>query len=192
MSKQKELLVEWLEDFKSKLGEYQESQETIDECEIALALYKQVIDAVKIPLMVQNARKARRADGCCLEYGLEYHLNNFNGQLEKGIPGDPRFPERDNEWIEARTKDKELLVEWLEDFKSKLGEYQEAQETIGECEKALDLYSSVVGSVRVPLLIQNARNARQKDGSCLEYGLEYHLKNFVGAVGLKLIIHKLY
>ena len=77
----KELLVEWLEDFKSKLGEYQEAQETIKECERALALYKQVVDAVKVPLMVQNARKARRADGCCLEYGLEYHLRNFKSAV---------------------------------------------------------------------------------------------------------------
>ena len=79
-------------------------------------------------------------------------------------------------------KEKELLVEWLEDFKSKLGEYNEAQETIKECESALELYNKAVESVRIPLMVQNARNARQKDGSCLEYGLEYHLKNFIGPV----------
>ena len=103
-------------------------------------------------------------------------------QLEKGIPGDPRFPERDNEWIEERTKQNELLVEWLEDFKSKLGEYEQSLETIQECEAALTLYKNVVGAVRVPLMVNNARKARRADGSCLEYGLDYHLERFVGAV----------
>ena len=79
-------------------------------------------------------------------------------------------------------KEKELLVEWLEDFKSKLGEHAEANATIKECEKALDQYHLVVESVRVPLMIQNARNARKADGSCLEYGVEYHLKNFNSSV----------
>ena len=75
-----------------------------------------------------------------------------------------------------------MLVEWLEDFKSKLGEYEQAKETIDECEKALELYHKVVEAARIPLMIQNARNARSNDGSCLEYGLEYHLRNFNGAV----------
>lgn len=102
--------------------------------------------------------------------------------MEKGLPGDPRFPDRDNEWIEARVKEKELLVQWLEDFKSKCGEYVESHETIQQCETALTQYSTVVDSVRVPLMIQNARNARRKDGSCLEYGLETHLNNLKAAV----------
>ena len=80
-------------------------------------------------------------------------------------------------------KEKELLVEWLEDFKSKLGEYREATETIEECENTLATYREVVDSVRVPLMIQNARNARQKDGSCLVYGLEFHLNAMRSAVG---------
>ena len=61
-------------------------------------------------------------------------------------------------------------------------DYTEAQETINECENALNLYKTIVDPLRIPLLIQNARNARQKDGSCLEYGLEYHLKNLSSAV----------
>jgi hypothetical protein len=59
----------------------------------------------------------------------------MNGALEKGMPGDPRFPERDNEWVEARTKDETSLVEWLEDFKSKLGQYAEAKDIITRSEK---------------------------------------------------------
>ena len=68
------------------------------------------------------------------------------------------------------------MVQWLETFKSSFGEYQESQETIDECEKLLQTYRMVVDSIKIPLMIQQARNARQKDGSCLEYGLDYHLK----------------
>ena len=102
--------------------------------------------------------------------------------MEKGIPGDPRFPERDNEWITNQEKQNGLLVQWLEDFKSKLGQYELAKPTIDECEAVLELYNKVVNAVRVPLEIQNARNARTSDGSVLEYGLEYHLRNFKSAV----------
>ena len=102
--------------------------------------------------------------------------------MEKGRPNDPRFPERDNEWMCARTKERDLLIEWLEGFKASFMEYEEAQNCIQECEAALQLYRSVIDPIRVPLMIQNARNARAKHGSCLEFGLEYHLKNFLAAV----------
>ena len=61
-------------------------------------------------------------------------------------------------------------------------EYTEAQETINECENALNLYKTIVDPLRVPLIIQNARNARKKDGSCLEFGLDYHLDKFKNMV----------
>ena len=102
--------------------------------------------------------------------------------MEKGIPGDPRFPERDNEWVEEQVKKNNLLVQWLEDFKSKYGEYEQAYDTINQCEEVLDLYKKVVNKVRIPLLVKNARNARLAQGSCLEYGLDYHLRNFIGPV----------
>ena len=57
-------------------------------------------------------------------------------------------------------------------------DYTEAQETINECENALNLYKTIVDPLRIPLLIQNARNARRKDGSSLEFGLDYHLEKF--------------
>ena len=105
-------------------------------------------------------------------------------QLEKGIPGDPRFPERDNEWIANRAKDNDLLVQWLEDFKSKYAQYDEAKATIDECEEVLELYNKVVNAAKIPLEIQNARNAKSLNGSCLQYGLEYHLQNFKGPVSI--------
>ena len=103
-------------------------------------------------------------------------------QLEKGVPGDPRFPERDEQYITEQTKLKDTLVQWLEEFKSKLGEYDEAKSTIEECENCIALYNKVVGAARVPMMIKQARNARRNDGSCLEYGLEYHLKQMNSAV----------
>jgi hypothetical protein len=53
----------------------------------------------------------------------------MNGSLDKGMPSDPRFPERDNEWVESCTKDYNLLLAWLEQFKSAFAEYPAAQET---------------------------------------------------------------
>ena len=92
--------------------------------------YNKVIIPLKVPLQIQNARNARSNDGSVLEYGLDYHLRNFKAALEKGLPGDPRFPERDNEYIEEQAKQYDLMLQWLEDFKSKFGQYDQAQATI--------------------------------------------------------------
>src|SRR3990167_1827843 len=107
------------------------------------------------------------------------------------MPGAPRFPQRDKEWLAERTKEKELLVEWLENFKSVAGEYEQAQKTINEVEDTIDLFNSIVSKIKGPLLIQNARNARTKDGSVLEYGLEYHLNHFTSQVFLFFSYHSL-
>ena len=84
--------------------------------------------------------------------------------------------------MNARSKERDLLIEWLEGFKSSFMEYDEATSCIQECEALLDKYREIIDPIRVPLMIQNARNARRKDGSCLEFGLDYHLKNFTAAV----------
>ena len=84
--------------------------------------------------------------------------------------------------MNEQIKNKELLVQWLEDFKTKAGEYDEAIPTIEECENALTLYKNIVDKIRIPLLVQNLRNARRADNSCLEYGLEYHLRGLKSAV----------
>jgi hypothetical protein len=44
----------------------------------------------------------KKDQGSVLEYGLDSHLKSLNEALEKGLPGDARFPERDNEWIKSR------------------------------------------------------------------------------------------
>jgi hypothetical protein len=85
--------VEWLEDFKSKFASYSEALETISECQQTLDKFTEKVESARVPLAVQNARNARRENGSVLEYGLKYHLDRMNGALDKGIPGDPRFPE---------------------------------------------------------------------------------------------------
>lgn len=121
---------------------------TIAECLKALELFKRIVEPLRIQLKVQNARNAKRAEGSLLEYGLKYHLEIMNKELAKGIPSDPRFPERDNQWIQERANEYNLLIKWFEDFKSKFGIYPEAQNTISECVAAMNLYSSYVNSER--------------------------------------------
>ena len=82
-------------------------------------------------------------------------------QLDKGLPGDPRFPERDNEWLESVKGQKEKLINWLEDFRFKFYGYQEAAGVIKQCEDALDKYESVINPILIPHSIKQARNARR-------------------------------
>lgn len=175
-------MVEWLEDFKSQYGEYVEAKKTIEECESVLEFYRKVVDPLRIPLLIQNARNARRADGSCLEYGLVHHLKTMNGQLDKGLPADPRFPERDYQWIDELTQSKDKLLEWLEGFKSQYNMYEQAWPTIEECELILQKYNQIVQKIKIPIEIQKARNAKRAQGSVLEFGLDYHLRNFSSAV----------
>ena len=98
------------------------------------------------------------------------------------MPSDKRFPERSNQWLQERTKEKELLVQWLEDFKSKFGHYTQSAALIEQCENAIALYKSSVEKIKIPLEIENARNARKQQGSVLEYGFDYHIRQFSGLV----------
>ena len=108
--------------------------------------------------------------------------------MKTGPPKDPRFPERDNEWLAKVTKAKELLVTWLEDFRSKFEIFPASEPIIVECEKHLVSFEEVVNPIRIPLSIQNARNARKADGSVLHYGLDFHLKGFTKEVYILLLI----
>lgn len=76
-------MVQWLEDFKTRFGEYEEAHTTILEVESALSLYKTTTDKIRVPLAVQKARDARKADGSVLEYGIQFTLDGFNRKVEK-------------------------------------------------------------------------------------------------------------
>ena len=73
------LLTTWLEDFKSRFYEYldTEGKVTVEECEAALKLYKDVIVANRLKIDIQKAIDARADQGSVLEYGLEHHLERF-------------------------------------------------------------------------------------------------------------------
>jgi hypothetical protein len=75
-------------------------------------------------------------------------------QLEKGLPGDPRFPERDNEYVADMTKRYDLLAQWTENFRAKFGQYAEAEETLKQCEELMSTYDDVIVKVKIPLDIQ--------------------------------------
>jgi hypothetical protein len=62
-------------------------------------------------------------------------------KINKGVPSDKRFVDDYLNWL---SKTKDLLVQWLEDFKSKLGQYELAKPTIDEVESALKLYEEKI------------------------------------------------
>jgi hypothetical protein len=102
-------------------------------------------------------------------------------QLKKGIPTDKSQVDK---YITEMKTERNLFVQWLEDFRSKYGQYPEAEPTITEVEAALQLYKDVVEAVQVKLDIQKARDAKRAQGSVLEYGLEWHLERFINEVRL--------
>jgi hypothetical protein len=57
--------------------------------------------------------------------------------VNKGVPTDDR---KLDEYLGNLAKSKELIVQWLEDFRSKFEEYELAKPTIDEVESALQLY----------------------------------------------------
>ena len=86
--------------------------------------------------------------------------------------------------MNEQSKEKEGIVQWVEDFKSKYGNYTEALDTIKEAEKVIDLYKQTVDKIKIPLDIKNYCNARREQGSLLEYGYDYHIKQFTNLVCL--------
>lgn len=135
----------------SKFVEYKAAEPVIASCVEVLNKFNEKVPPLKLPLEIK-IEKCR--SGVPLPHGLGYHLEQMATALKSGLPADPRFPDRDNEWIAKRIKENELLVEWLEGFKSKFGEYKEAQETIEQCYAALQASKEVVDKHKVPLMIQ--------------------------------------
>src|SRR5262249_25747856 len=143
---------------------------------------------------VQRAIEARRQQGSVLEYGLKWHLERFTSavafterlsnrvKLKEGIPNEPRFPERRDEYINNRVKELGLLIQCLEDFKQRFSEYEEALPVISEVEASFLLYNQVVVAAKAKVEIQRAIEARREQGSVLEYGVKWHLEKFVNAV----------
>ena len=66
-------------------------------------------------------------------------------KLKGGIPNDPRFPERRDEFVQNQTKEQGLIVQWLDDFRSRFDTFEDAQAIIKQVEEALVLYNDVIG-----------------------------------------------
>ncbi len=58
--------------------EYPQAESTISQSEALLQLYNEKVNVVKVPLDIQKARNARKAQGSNLEYGLDSHLTSMN------------------------------------------------------------------------------------------------------------------
>jgi hypothetical protein len=98
--------------------------------------------------------------------------------LSEGIPNEPRFPERRDEYITSTEKENNAITQWLEAFKSKFAEYEESADIIGQVDTALSLFQSVVGKGKAKVEIQRAIEAKRAQGSVLEYGIKWHLERF--------------
>ena len=174
------LLIQWLEDFKSKFSDnLEEIRPTVTKVEAAIALYKQKISSAMVKVNIQRARDARSKDGSVLEYGLDWHLERFVSKLKAGIPKETRDIDP---YLDEQAKTYSLLVQWLEDFRSRFGLYEEAIPIINEAESALQLYRTTIGAAKVKVDIQKARDAKRAEGSILEYGLKYEVEQLTNAV----------
>eukprot|EP01124_Arcella_intermedia_P033172 TRINITY_DN7876_c0_g2_i2.p1 TRINITY_DN7876_c0_g2~~TRINITY_DN7876_c0_g2_i2.p1 ORF type:complete len:2631 (-),score=708.58 TRINITY_DN7876_c0_g2_i2:12-7805(-) len=172
---EKKLISEWLIEFTIRYGELPKAKAIINNCEEVLSVYSKKVEPLYIPLAITKAKTAR--DGS-LEYGLEHHLKSLEDLINRGPPNDSRFPERDLQWMQNCEKGRTLLIEWLEQFKSKFtkktGLYDEAKPVVEACEKVLGLYKTKVLPTKLPIDIKTTCNAR---GAILPYGLDYHLQS---------------
>ncbi len=95
---------------------------------------------------------------------MKWELENFNKSIDNGIPSDDRQVDA---WVAKLAKHNSNLIQWLEDFKSKYGEYEYAQKHIKDVEDALAKYKEKVGLMLAKVAIAKAVDARAKDGSPL-------------------------
>jgi hypothetical protein len=172
------LLVQWLEDFKARFGEYEESKATIYEVEAALKKYNKIIGGAKLAAELRAAIENRTI----CEYGVEWHLKKFNDQLANSMPTAVKEAQ---EWAHELSRTQMLLVRWLKDFRAKFAYVDEAKDIFSRVEDSLKNFKFVFGKSVVPLAVQQARNARTEDGSILEYGLEFHLHRFTNVVSIR-------
>ncbi len=91
-------------------------------------------------------------------------MENFNSGLDKGLPKDDREVDK---YLERMAKHNSCLIQWLEDFKGKYGEYEQAQVAIKDAESALQKYKEKIGPMLVKVAVAKAIDARAKDGSPL-------------------------
>jgi hypothetical protein len=145
------LLVEWTAGFSAKFGGESEAIPILQQCEAAIQAATKVLNALTIPLKIQDRCLDRRI----LPNGVQSHLAHFGKALSDGPPKQKGFPERDRLWVTKVTDYNRLLQEFVEDFKAEFGEYEEAQKVIADCEKVLDDFKVKLDQVIVPIQVQD-------------------------------------
>lgn len=63
--------------------------------------------------------------------------------MKKGIPKDKK---QANEFIEELRKTYNLLLQWIEDFKTKFSQHPESSPTISQVENSFKLYRKIIGA----------------------------------------------
>ncbi len=91
-------------------------------------------------------------------------MENFHKSIDNGIPSDDGQVDA---WIAKLEKHNSCLIQFLEDFKSKFGEFEDAQKPISDIEEALQKYKEKVTPLLAKVKIAKALDARAKDGSPL-------------------------
>jgi hypothetical protein len=64
------------------------------------------------------------------------------------------------------------------------GEYEDAKPIVEDVQAALRQYRTSIGGAKAKVDVMRAVRARKADGSILEYGLDYHVKDFTDKVML--------
>lgn len=81
ISKQQALLVRWNEDFRSCFEYVEAAQPLLKRVQEALEQFRQIFGKTVVPLAIQQAVHARKADGSVCEYGLKYELEKFTNMV---------------------------------------------------------------------------------------------------------------
>ncbi len=105
---------------------------------------------------------------------MKWELENFHKSIDSGIPSDDRQVDA---WTAKLEKHNSCLVQFLEDFKSKYGEHEDAQKPIKDIDEALLKYKVKVTPLIAKVKIAKALDARAKDGSPLVRFYHYFLRS---------------
>ncbi len=95
---------------------------------------------------------------------MKWELENFHRAIDNGIPSDDRQVDA---WIAKLAKHNSNLIQWLEDFKSKYEDHEDAKKHIADVDEVLLKYKVKVGPLLAKVAIAKALDARAKDGSPL-------------------------
>ena len=180
---EKELLIEWLEEFKSKYGGYKESQSTIEECEKIIARCETSVSKYIIPLKIQNRLNERnKKSGSTLKHEIEAFIagvkqlsSKYEGVSESEML--QNMEEREISKIRGINGDYLHLLEEMEEFKYLFAAYEEGKAVIGEIEEYFEEYKKVKSKVKTPIELNEVKR-QKKSFNKLEYGFNYHFSQF--------------